>query len=66
VARDLAVKLREQGLMAAVHAIEVADGEHAAVVGALGNSAEYLHGLEAEGKAGDYIKLGKLHRVRKA
>ena len=30
--------------MAAMHAIEVADGEHAAVVGALGNSAEYLHG----------------------
>ncbi|GEC95032.1 hypothetical protein ZRA01_11050 [Zoogloea ramigera] len=39
--------------MAAVHAIEIADGQHAAVFGALGNATENLHGAES-GKSADY------------
>ena len=30
------------------------------------DAVSLLRESEAEGKAGDYIKLGKLHRVRKA
>ena len=59
-------QLGQQCAMAKMHAIEIADGQHRGRRGPLGNTAKNLHGLEAEGKAGDYIKLGKLHRVRKA
>ena len=37
---------RQQGLMAAMHAIEVADGQHAAVLGALGARHGNLHGAD--------------------
>ena len=38
--------------MAAMHAIEIADGQHAAVLGALGNATENLHGAEIGEKRG--------------
>jgi hypothetical protein len=59
-------QLGQQRTMAEMHAIEIADGQHRGRRGPLGNTAKNLHGIEAAGKAGDYIKLGELHRVRKA
>ena len=48
----LCPQLRQQRLVAAVHAIEVADGEHAAVFGSLWDSTENLHGADSGQKGG--------------
>jgi hypothetical protein len=43
--------------MAAMHAIEITDGEYRGRRRPLGNTAKNQHGLGAAGKAGDYINL---------
>jgi hypothetical protein len=54
----------KQRTMAPVYAIEIADGQHRGRRGPLGNTAKNQHGVEAAGKAADYIKLSlrDLHR----
>jgi hypothetical protein len=52
--------------MATMHAIEIADGQYRGRRRPLGNTAKNQHGVEAAGKAGDYIKLGRCDLNHKA